>query len=91
MVVRHHGLTTRDHDDGRAPAFERNAGSRREGRGPLKLTVDGVAGTRLAPTPGMLGTVLEVLLIVLFAVTLLSAAIGVATRMTHQMHAGPSA
>jgi hypothetical protein len=37
----------------------------------------------------MLGTVLEVVLIALFAVTLLSAALAVARRMTHQLHDGP--
>lgn len=37
----------------------------------------------------MLGTALEVLLIALFALTLVSAAVAVATRTTHQLHGGP--
>jgi hypothetical protein len=36
----------------------------------------------------MLGTALEVVLTALFAVTLLSAAVGVAARMAHQLHGG---
>jgi hypothetical protein len=39
----------------------------------------------------MLSTALEVLLLALFAITVLSAAVGVAARMTHQLHDGPTA
>ncbi len=41
-------------------------------------------------TARMIGTLIEVLLVALFAVTLLSAAVAVAGRMTHQLHDGPA-
>jgi hypothetical protein len=45
-------------------------------------------GTVLALTRRMLSTLVEVLLLALFAVTLLSAAVGVADRLTDQLHGG---
>jgi len=49
-------------------------------------TFASAAGTLLALTAGMMGTVVEVLLIALFAFTLLSAAVAVARRITHELH-----
>lgn len=50
-----------------------------------------LSGTPLAPSAPMLGTLVEVLLVALFAVTLLSATVAVAGRLTHQSHGGPAA
>lgn len=47
-------------------------------------------GTPFAPEVGMLGTVLEVLLVALFALTLLCATVAVARRTTDQLHTGPT-
>lgn len=51
----------------------------------------GATGTLLAPKARMIGTLIEVLLVALFAVTLLSAAVAVGGRMMHQLHGGPAA